>query len=62
MYKLYAWFFLIIGFTFGILDRTYNLYIDDGYYNAIDLVQLFTVLFFILILLILYPFEFNKDE
>lgn len=54
-FKLSAWLLLVSGFLFGITDRSINLLLDDGYYNAVDLVQLFTALFFAFVSAVLYP-------
>lgn len=39
------WLFFVLGFTFGICDRSFAA-IQDGVLDAIDLVQLFTASFF----------------
>lgn len=59
-FKLNIWRFGIVGFAFGISDRLYNL-ILDGYYSAIDLMQLFTATTFALMWLTLKPSFKNKN-
>lgn len=59
MFKVSAWLLLVSGFLFGITDRSINLLLDDGYYGAVDLVQLFTALTFAFLSAVLYPVESN---
>jgi hypothetical protein len=49
------WLFGIISWIFGLTDRTIAL-LADGYFSAVDIVQLFTASFFFVSWLFLNPF------
>lgn len=50
------WYCGIAGFAFGLTDRTAAA-LMDGYFSALDLIQLFTAAFFAISWAFLKPFQ-----